>query len=100
MKKAILTLAALAALQSGLVLASSGGTVSFNGSIVKEPCAESNSNLLSYALNPRQYQAARKVASGQSCSGMDNTQSLSIASVNMVGTSTHSDGQLVTIVYN
>ncbi|AVG16236.1 hypothetical protein LQR31_07370 [Chromobacterium vaccinii] len=100
MKKAILTLAALAALQSGFAMASNGGTVNFSGSIVKEPCAQNSSTLLSYAQNPRQYQAARKMASGQSCSGMDNTQSLSIAAVNMTGSTTQSNGQLVTIVYN
>ncbi|AOZ51949.1 hypothetical protein [Chromobacterium vaccinii] len=100
MKKAILTLAALAALQSGFAMASNGGTVNFSGSIVKEPCAQNSSTLLSYAQNPRQYQAARKMASGQSCSGMDNTQSLSIAAVNMAGSTAQSNGQLVTIVYN
>ncbi|KUM02562.1 hypothetical protein KIF53_03560 [Chromobacterium subtsugae] len=100
MKKVIITLAALAALQSGLALASDGGTVYFNGSIVKEPCAEAGSTLLSYATNPRQYQAARKIASGNACSGMDSTQSLSVSSVNMAGATASASGQLVTIVYN
>ncbi|OHX14198.1 hypothetical protein BI347_12285 [Chromobacterium sphagni] len=83
-----------------MTLASDGGTVSLNGSIVREPCAETGSNLLNYAMNPRQYQAARKVASSRSCSGIDNTQSLSISAINMTGATTYSSGQLVTVVYN
>jgi type 1 fimbria pilin len=100
MKKVIFTLAALFALQSGLALAANGGTVTFSGSIVKEPCAESSSDLLKYAMNPHQYQAARKVASGHACAGMDNTQSLSLTSVNMANAATQRSGQLVTVIYN
>ncbi|WP_305883461.1 hypothetical protein [Chromobacterium sp. IIBBL 290-4] len=100
MKKVILTLAALAALQSGLVLASDSGTISFTGAIVKEPCAESSSDLLKYAQNPRLYQAARKEASSQVCSGMSNTQSLSVSTISMASGSAESSGQIVTVVYN
>ncbi|KIA79125.1 hypothetical protein [Chromobacterium amazonense] len=100
MKKVILMLAAMAALQSGLVLASNSGTISFTGAIVKEPCAQSESSLLKYAQNPRLYQAARKETGSQVCSGLNSTQSLSISSVGMANGNAQGTGQIVTVVYN
>ncbi|OWY38507.1 hypothetical protein CEK28_12785 [Xenophilus sp. AP218F] len=97
MNKIIITLAALAAMQSGLVLAAQGGVIGFSGSIVKEPCAQETSALARYASHPQLYQAARKVSSGPTCSGLDNTQSVTISRVK---TSQSAEGQIVTVVYN
>ncbi|WP_293762384.1 hypothetical protein [uncultured Aquitalea sp.] len=98
MKKAIIILAGVAALYGAPSLAAEGGTISFTGTIVKEPCAQAGNTLVSYATQPRLYAAARKVSSGPSCSGMDNTQSLTLSALSM--NTTTSSGQVVTVVYN
>ncbi|OQS43096.1 MULTISPECIES: hypothetical protein [Chromobacterium] len=97
MNKFITTLAALAAMQSGLTLAAQGGVIGFSGAIVKEPCAQEASTLVRYSSHPQLYQAARKISSGPTCSGMDNTQSVTISNVK---TSQFTEGQIVTVVYN
>ncbi|OQS44569.1 hypothetical protein [Chromobacterium haemolyticum] len=97
MNKIITTLAALAAMQSGLALAAQDGVIGFSGAIVKEPCTQEASTLVRYASHPQLYQAARKISSGPTCSGLDNTQSVTISNVK---TSQSAEGQTVTVVYN
>lgn len=73
-----------------------GGVVYFRGALVKAPCATSASDLAYYASNQRAYQAARNVQSGPSCSGMDNTLSLSkIRVVNEDG-----GADMISVAYN
>lgn len=58
-----------------------GGVINFHGALVKAPCEANANELAMYATNNRAYLAARKVQSGPSCSGMDNTQFVSKARV-------------------
>ncbi|SCK25811.1 hypothetical protein [Vogesella sp. LIG4] len=73
-----------------------GGVIFFQGALVKPPCNANADVLAQVAGNPRAYQQARKLPSGPSCSGMDNTQFVSRAKVQ--GTDGISD--LVTVAYN
>jgi len=98
MKKMIGVMITLACLQANIASADSGGRIDFSGQIAKSPCAVPAATLLAYASQPRLYQAARQHASGPSCAGMDNTQSLTLSKVQ--GTATASGNGIVNIIYN
>jgi type 1 fimbria pilin len=96
MKKMIGVMIALACLQANVAKADNGGRIDFSGQIAKSPCAIPAATLVAYASQPRLYQAARQQASGPSCSGMDNTQSLTLSKVQGAATG----NGIVNIVYN
>ena len=96
MKKMIGVLIAVACLQANVASADNGGRIDVSGQIAKSPCAIPASTLLAYASQPRLYQAARLQASGPSCSGMDNTRSLTLSQVPGATAGTG----IVIIVYN
>ncbi|MFC3625164.1 hypothetical protein ACFOKJ_03260 [Vogesella amnigena] len=73
-----------------------GGVIHFRGALVKAPCETNASDLAYYAANNRAYLAARKVQSGPSCAGMDNTQFVSKARV----VSEDGTADVISVAYN